>query len=455
MKSLLIFLLCHLCMLSAYSQSTETNYREVITDKGGELAEKLKDCIDDIDSLVVKGNINDADFKTLWKASLYGKLSVINLKDAVIDNETVPDNAFWDFDEQVHIEEGTFTSVMLRRIIFPEGLKHIGSGAFQYARRLEDINIPSTLQSIGNEAFYECLKLKTDPLVFPEGFETIGDKAFFDCRSLKGRVVLPSTMKKINDQVFYQAKVGSVVFPDQLETIGDYSFYGCMLKEAIIPNTCQHLKGSGHFCLNRELEKLHIPEGIETIPMEFANGCEKLKEVDIPSTVKEIGNRAFAQCAEMTNLELPDGLETIGEEAFAYMYALEEIVFPASLKSLGAESCNGWSGMKRIYCMATEPPVCEKSSRSERTPFGVTDSGYKFNDVPLYVPVGSADKYRNAWGWSFFKNIIETGDFPTAIHGVTERIQKASNDIYDLSGRKVVAPCKGRIYVVNGKKVVW
>ncbi len=58
--------------------------------------------------------------------------------------------------------------------------------------------------------------------------------------------------------------------------------------------------------------------------------------------------------------------------------------------------------------MASEPPVCEESTLNPgNTPFGDYEPVHNLstpNDIPVYVPVGSAEKYRKAWGWDYFTN---------------------------------------------------
>ena len=76
-------------------------------------------------------------------------------------------------------------------------------------------------------------------------------------------------------------------------------------------------------------------------------------------------------------------------------------------------------------------------------------------DVPVFVPVGCAEKYRRTRGWDYFTNILEADDFPTAINGVTVDQPKKDNRIYDLSGKVIKHPRKGQICIVNGKKVVF
>ena len=442
--------------------STEDDHDFVgmyITSKAGNLAGALGDNIYNVDSLVVRGTVNAADIRTLWDASFKGRLSFINLKNAEIENGIVPEDAFWHQKEQLDPSGEFINTIHLRRIILPDGVKRIEEGAFSYCINLEEVNIPSSLQYLGTYAFSDCVSLKTDPLVFPEGFERFGQLVFLNCRSLTGEIVLPSTIKEIGDGAFFQSKISSINLPEGLKKIGDAAFYACRLKEVWIPNSCQTIAGTNTFQMNYPLVKIHLPEGLEKIPNCFANICLDLQEVNIPSTVKCIGHTAFEQCKSLKKTELPDGLETIEREAFYHCDSLEQIIFPATLNLLGQECCSYMSGLKRIYCKASEPPVCEESTLNPgNSPFGKYNSDFYLstpNNIPVYVPIGTAEKYRNAWGWNYFTNFIETDNFPTAIHDVTTERSDAKSSIYDLNGRKVNSPQNGQVYIKNGKKIIF
>lgn len=423
-----------------------------ITSHGGDLAKLLGDNIYKVDSLVIRGTVDDVDFHTLWDASFNGKLSVINMENAEVKNGIIPEDAFW-HSEQVNIKEGYITLIHLRRIILPNGIKRIEDSAFSYVVNLEDINIPSELQYIGPSAFEQCENLKADSLVFPEGFEKLDRAVFASCTSLTGKVVLPSTIKEIGEAAFWRAKISSINFPEGLEKIGDAAFSGCRLEEAYLPNSCQDL-GIFAFHLNLKLKEMHLPDGIERIPNNLADACISLCHVNIPSSVKSIGKEAFQNCGLLNDVDLPLGLERIEKDAFQSCNTFSQLVFPATLNFLGEECCTYLTGLKRIYCMASEPPVCEVSKLNiGYTPFGGYDSPSTPNDIPVYVPVGAAEKYRKAWGWDYFTNFIETDDFPTAIYDVTTEHSDSKSSIYDLNGRKVTDTQKGHIYIMNGKKV--
>lgn len=429
----------------------------VVMDKGGELADRLGNEANEIDSLVVIGPMNDADFETLRIASLKGRLQALNLEKAKIEGRMIPDHAFFKTD-QTHPNEGYVDVVALRRVILPPGIESIGKCAFLYAVHLEQINMPADLKRLDDSAFEECQSLCIDPLVFPEGFETIGKRAFFSCRKLTGEVVLPYTIKNIDDLAFGQAKITSINFPEGLERIGDAAFFGCRLTEATLPNSCQNLDGSDIFSLNLEMLKLRLPDGITTVPETIAQYCQKLEEVYVPSSVKSIEAGAFDGCESLKKLVLPEGLEQIKSKALAHLSSLGTLSLPSTVKYLDLESClNDWR-YKVLYCAAPVPPECLANPEKPLvTAFGSFEPGIATSHNPVYVPVGSAQLYREAAGWSYyFDNFIETDIFPgTSVSEIIMDEEQGDGCYYDLIGNRVANPVPGNIYIRNKKKIIY
>lgn len=438
---------------------SDVKFKDVSLSQPGTLVSALGDEINEIDSLVVRGPINAEDFHTIWSSSFYGGLTVANLEYAQIEGNKIPQNAFWYQSEQYTPGSEYIDCIPLRRIILPEGLVEIGEGAFCFAIKLEDVNFPISLRTINKRCFSDCISLNVNPLVIPEGVGEIGYKAFVNCKSLTGKVILPTTLKKINDGAFFSTKITECNFPDGLEEIGDAAFYATRLKGAILPNSCQSFQGTDHFALNYELEKVRFPEGLTVIPAGFVDDCIELTEFIMPNSIVEIGDRAFWQCGKLQELKLSSNLKSIGLEGLYYCKGLETIYFPATLKTLGAESCENWKNVKRIYCAAKIPPVCIDSEINPGwTPFGKYGEDFVNRtpqDTPIYVPIGSADLYRNAWGWNYFTNFIETDNFPSSgIESVVIDGKEDSGNYYDLLGRKVENPTSGNIYICNGKKIL-
>ena len=424
----------------------------------GELAGKLGDDAVVPDSLVVRGPINSVDLRAMFIASLKG-LSVMNLKDAVIENNRIPDSAFWDEEEQLIPGTYNYYCMALRRIIFPEGLQEIGKSAFLFAKRLETINLPSTLKVIESGSFCYCTRLNSSPLVFPEGLTEIGRQAFDGCNDVYDRekghykeleVVIPSTIKTIPFATFDGCHISKLVLPHGLEKIEGMAFYRHCLKELVIPASCKEL-GEASFGAGYDFEKIVVSEGITCIPNGFVEYCMNLKEVKLPSTLVTIGPGAFSGCSSLSYLDLPEGLKQIEGNAFRDCSKLTQLTFPASLESLGEGSC---TSLRKIYCKATTPPTCpENPNNPGYGPFGPCSN--LMIEYPLYVPVGSSMQYRLARGWSNFANVIETDDFPAGIEDVLADGVDEDQTIYDLSGRIVANPVAETLYIKGGKKFVY
>ena len=398
---LITFVLC-------YSQKMygQVSFFDANVSKYGELERVLGEKWDKIDSLVVHGPINEDDFKIMWKCSFEGKLTVLNLEDTQIEGRKIPDCALFNYEKQ---DATISVHLNIRKIILPDNLEEIGKYAFM-KMKLEEINFPQNLRKIGRAAFGNCHWFKTNPVI-PEGVTELPARCFMNCQCFD-KVTLPTSLKIISDDCFYNTRVAEVNFPEGLDSIGNGAFYASDLKIADLPNSITKI-ASLTFSMCDRLRYIHIPENgyIDYIPNYFAAYDDSLERVDIPNTIKKVGTCAFDSNRMLKDIKLPNGLTYIGQNAF-YKCAFDSIVFPVSLEYLGGGSGAYWEHIKKIYSLAPTPPYCaEDLINRGKGPF----HGYTPNDIPLYVPIGSGEKYREAFGWNYFTNIIETDKFPTGI----------------------------------------
>ena len=405
MKRILLFLLP---FVLSYSQKMwgQASFFDANVSKCGELERVLGEKWDKIDSLVVHGPINEDDFKIMWKCSFEGKLTVLNLEDTQIEGRKIPDCALFNYEKQ---DATISVHLNIRKIILPGNLEEIGKYAFM-KMKLEEINFPQNLRKIGRAAFGNCHWFKTNPVI-PEGVTELPARCFMNCQCFD-KVTLPTSMKIISDDCFYNTRVAEVNFPEGLDSIGNGAFYASDLKIADLPNSITKI-ASLTFSMCDRLRYIHIPENgyIDYIPNYFAAYDDSLERVDIPNTIKKVGTCAFDSNRMLKDIKLPNGLTYIGQNAF-YKCAFDSIVFPVSLEYLGGGSGAYWEHIKKIYSLAPTPPYCaEDLINRGKGPF----HGYTPNDIPLYVPIGSGEKYREAFGWNYFTNIIETDKFPTGI----------------------------------------
>ncbi len=408
--------------------------------EAGTLEAALGDDIEMVDSLYVSGPVNADDIKTMWKSTFYGYVSYLNLQDADIEGKKIPEWAFFDSSEQLN---GSLYLIGLKEIVLPDNLEEIDDCAFYEAKLLEEISMPSSLKRIGQYAFWYCEKLKTDPLILPNGIKTIEAMSFNHCISLN-EVILPEFVERIEGGAFQGSGytgVSSIHFPETLQSIGLAAFSSTKLKTLAIPGNCE-FPDYWHFARCYQLTEVFIADGVKIIPNNFLYECSAITQLRIPGSVTTIGKEAFSGLRSLESLYLEEGLYEIGEKAFSSCH-LKQIVLPSTLCSMGNNSFTGNSKLERIYCKAEIPPVQSMAFGDSR------------KDVPLYVPAGTADAYRNATGWSMFTNIIETDSFPTSgAIDITVDVPQADGAKYDITGRRIENPAKGQIYIQNGKKYI-
>lgn len=445
-----ILLLVSLFIYSASCWASEDAAVSVHVSEVGQLESLLGERINSIESLTVTGGPIDAtDFKTILKASLYGQLVSVNLKEATVIDNKIPDWAFYDVNLQVH--DQYVRLLPLRKIILPDNIESIGQYAFTYTM-LEDITLPSSLKSLGVGSFQNCQHMKMDKFVVPEGITEIPFQCFKNNRGVK-EFVLPTTIRSIDGFAFDDARMERINFPDGLESIGINALQGCeLLSEAILPNSCTDIQTHAFYmCYN--LEKMRLPETLAVIPSNLAV-FSALTEISIPKMAKEIDEFAFGFCERLSSVKIPEGLEKIASYAFLNCN-LESIKLPSTLSMLGSACLKGTKG--DVYALPQNPPLCT----GPEPPFDIESDP----DKTLYVPMGTSEAYRAAWGWSDFKNIVETdfaflsgkGEMETDMRDASIDITTSDGCIeINASGRRygryIVSTMDGRIIAAGDIK---
>lgn len=92
----------------------------------------------------------------------------------------------------------------IKKVVLNEGLTVIFRSAFGFAESLTEINFPSTLEEIGDSAFYDCKKLKTFDLSKTK-LRKISAGCFSECADAE-KVMLPETVCRIEKEAFFRDK---------------------------------------------------------------------------------------------------------------------------------------------------------------------------------------------------------------------------------------------------------
>lgn len=213
-------------------------------------------------------------------------------------------------------------------ISFNEGLREIGVRAFYENYALKTLRFPSSLRKIGEGAF-NCVTSSgaIQSVHFNDGLEVIGDSAFVGAY-FKDAFSLPSSVKEIGSYAFANCTaITKFTFPSSLEVLGDNAFAGAT---GILEIDLE--AGNTNFVINDNI--------LYTSDMKKAVMCPSGRRdaVTIPEGVEEIGNYAFYMVDGCQEYNFPSTLKTIGKQAFAHCYGLREFTIPDTVTSIG-ENC--------------------------------------------------------------------------------------------------------------------
>ena len=441
--ALLLLSLIFVCSPKVWSQE---RFFDARVSGYGELEQVLGDKWNTIDSLVVHGPVNAPDFKSIVRCARDGNLRIVNLQYAQVENHKIPDSGFVDWNWYT---SGHYLDI--RRIILPDDITEFGFCSF-LGLTLRQINIPPSLKKLGESSFEDNRWLEGDPLVIPEGVTEIPVRCFQWCDSLK-RIVLPSTLKTIDQLAFYYTRVKEMNFPEGLDSIGFSAIYATHLREIVLPSTVKRIGGAA-LAENKRLKRVVLPEGLSEIPKRLCGLCHNLEKINIPESVTKIERNAFQLCYKLKT-DIPSNLTWVGWDAFDYC-ALDSIVFPSTVEYIEGGAFRDLRYLQKIYSLSPNPPHCtEDHANPGKGPF----HGFTPKDIPVYVPIGSGEKYRQAFGWNYFTNIIETDKFPLGVEPpLVEGVGKYT--VYGRDGSLVIelpeepsSPILYSIYTVEGKTI--
>lgn len=211
------------------------------------------------------------------------------------------------------------------------------------------------------------------------------------------------------DSEFYQ---GDIVVPEKIEYEGvEY----CV--STIEPYAFKGAAG---------LRSISLPDDMVYIG-KAAFADSRVRQFDWPSAVKEVEDSTFAS-AKLNRINLPEGVRKIGERAFAGCEDLSVVSLPSTLTDIEWRAFSQCR-LKEIFTYNETPP----SAYDAFYPMYADDWSLAANTY-VYVPYGSASKYKNCSGWSGFRNIIEMSSKVPGVVPCEDVIE-----IYTLDGRRISA----------------
>ncbi|MBR1415535.1 MAG: fimbrillin family protein [Prevotella sp.] len=331
-----------------------------------------------------------------WRNILYGEKQKSNS-----DKNTIPESAFAGMHH-------------LKYVVLPDNLEAIGARAFYGTGLRGSLILPESVKYIDWECFnseagpdwlpYTKYSALTGDLYLPPGIEYIGDRAFalcdFDCE-----LRLPERMTYLGDMAFYNCQFlhGQIRIPEGLTSVNGSWEGTAVTGIAVVPGSVKTVSGIGG-----HISGVIFSEGVEDVRYIAGRGWDDhwdtwqtlTKDIYLPATVKSMGRGIFAY-SKIQHVNIPSGVSIIPEDAFANSSLSDTLTLPASVQLIQGGAFSNCYSISCVRCLNPEPPILTSNAFD----------GVEKGDVPLIVPVGSVEAYRNAEGWKEFKRITPYSGF--------------------------------------------
>lgn len=288
-----------------------------------------------------------------------------------------------DHTKPVVLVSGNKTAALVE---IPEGITTVCESAFRSAKTVEVV-LPSTLKSIQEEAFYRCKDLalvyNLSNLDIKKGSEEHGGVAL------------------------YAATVSKQFNGSAMVTEGDYTFmateepalyrYNGTAKSLTLPNDYKgkrYVIADSAFAGNTAITEIVIPAmsalGIGNNAFE---GCTSLKSIVINDLENSIGKAAFKGCTSLTSITFNNcHITEIADEAFMNCSSLLEIAVPDTVLTIGTsafEECTSAVAItlgNKVKYIGGKAFANTSSLKTATIPDSVTELGYGGGEILVGNP---------------------------------------------------------------------
>ena len=313
----------------------------------------------------------------------------------------------------------------LEEIKLPNSIKTIGNNVFHFGDGLTSLTIPKNVTSIGRAVIIYCQNLVSlsveegntvfsspdgsnavikgntlvmgcNTTVIPNTITTIGNSAFFGIGKWGSKMVLPSNVTTIENDAFACSNFTEVEMPEGLKTIGEYAF-------AWTP-----------------IMNFQIPASVTSIGYRVLYGCQNVESIVVKDNntnydsrdnsnaiIDKTSNTVIQGCK---NTVIPQSVKTIGNSAFEQLNNLESFTIPSWITSIGDRAFADCWNMKDITSEIEDPSAVTMG----RDVFSNYNQDMKRT---LYVPSGTKDAYKAISVWkNGFSSIKEIGSNCITLH---------------------------------------
>jgi uncharacterized repeat protein (TIGR02543 family) len=326
---------------------------------------------------------------SLWKkihdtVQAAQKHVVLDLSDCTFTGNTITGSEYPSSNLMNIIRDNEY----IKGIILPSTLETIGDNAFYDCFYLTKITIPASVSSIGRNAFYECTELVA---VTFEGSEVAIDASASFPGNLREAYIAEGEGN-------YTRAAGSNSWVKEGGLIADLTEELASLSETSVDNPATIKLATNNISdlwgrINTTIQSANkyiildlfdCTVGGNTIigsdspsgnDMNIIKANEYIKGIILPSNLESIGNNAFKDCVYLSAVTIPDGVTSIGTGAFENCSALTSIIIPESVTEIKDWAFYSCSNLTSVTFKRTDIEIGSDAFPGNLSTLYITEGG--------------------------------------------------------------------------------
>ena len=240
------------------------------------------------------------------------------------------------------------SAISVEKFTFPNSVTKIGAFCFYGNTNIKEVEMPEKLTEIGEKAFYES---SVENVQFNDNLLEIKKYAFSSCKNLQS-LELPISLEVIGDFAFNNCySITQLIIPDGVRTIGKEAFNNCDQLINIEIGSMTESIGDEAFGYCSKLQSIRVAE---------SNQYYSSDENGIFFDKNKTNLFTVPPCNSITKYVMPDSVSVIADEAFYAHQTLTEISFSKNLKDIGVRAFFGCEKLAdEIYFYASLDTISE------------------------------------------------------------------------------------------------
>ena len=240
-----------------------------------------------------------------------------------------------------------------------------------FGEQVIEYNVGDDVSRIGKEAFANHLQMES--ITIGKNVRSIGRNAFYYCRKLE-RLNMPSSIQEIEVDAFTTGNVSDTLYIDDLSAWCKIKFRN-IRSNPMVNIDRVYVKGE-------LLTNLTIPEDVTHVEDYAFVYYWRLKSINIPSNVQSIGKGVFMHSgSNVDTIYIPESVVSVGDSAFYHTW-VKHFYIGENVTSIGTAAFGNNMGMETVT-------ILNGALNVEENAF----DGYTWKFTDMYVPCGTLCRF--------------------------------------------------------------